>query len=114
MQTKQGSDLADDGPRDHRIKDAKVVGLAAGLGISVVASLIFFIGLGIVLDQWLDMTPVLTLAGVALGLGAAGYQLYELVLASDSKRENGPLARTMARRIEGGKRNRMRNDAGPR
>jgi F0F1-type ATP synthase assembly protein I len=103
--------LADDGAPDHQFKDARVVGLATGLGISVVASLIFFIGLGIVLDQWLDLTPILTLIGVALGLIAAGYQLYELVLASDSKRENGPLGRTMARRIESRERNRMRNGA---
>ncbi len=103
--------MADDGAPDHHFKDARVVGLATGLGISVVASLIFFIGLGIVLDQWLDLTPVLTLIGVALGLVAAGYQLYELVLASDNKRENGPLGRTMARRIESRERNRMRNGA---
>ncbi len=103
--------MADDGAPDHQFKDARVVGLATGLGISVVASLIFFIGLGIVLDQWLDLTPILTLIGVALGLIAAGYQLYELVLASDSKRENGPLGRTMARRIESRERNRMRNGA---
>ncbi len=103
--------MADDEAPDHQFKDARVVGLATGLGISVVASLIFFIGLGIVLDQWLDLTPVLTLIGVALGLVAAGYQLYELVLASDNKRENGPLARTMAHRIESRRRNRMRDDA---
>lgn len=102
--------MADDGPRDHRIKDARVVGLAAGLGISVVASLIVFVGLGIILDQWLDTTPVLTLIGVTLGLVAAGYQLYELVVASDSTRENGPIARTMAHRIEARQRKRMRND----
>ncbi len=96
---------------DHRIESARVVGLATGLGISVVVSLIFFIGLGIVLDQWLDKTPFFTLIGVAIGLIAAGYQLYELVLASDSKRKNGPIGRTMARRIESSERNRIRNDA---
>lgn len=95
----------------HRVENARVVGLATGLGISVVASLIAFVALGIILDQWLDKTPVFTLIGVTIGLIAAGYQLYELVLASDSKRENGPIARTMARRIEAKERNRMRNDA---
>ena len=103
--------MADDGMPDHRIENARVVGLATGLGISVVVSLIFFIGLGIVLDQWLDKTPLFTLIGVAIGLIAAGYQLYELVLASDSKRENGPIGRTMARRIESRERNRIQNDA---
>lgn len=77
-----------------------MVGLATGLGISVVAALVIFIGLGIVLDQWLDRSPVFTLIGVGVGLIAAGYQLYELVLVSDRKRRNGPIGRTMAQRME--------------
>ncbi len=88
-----------------------MVGLATGLGISVVASLIVFIGLGIFLDQWLGRSPVFTLIGVAVGLIAAGYQLYELVLVSDRKRRNGPIGRTMAQRIESRQRNKMRKDA---
>ena len=102
--------MADDRAPDHQIEDVKVVGLAAGLGCSVVAALIVFIGLGIVLDQWLDTSPVFTLIGVTVGLIAAGYQLYELVLVSDKHRSNGPLGRTMAQRIEARKRNRMRQD----
>ena len=35
---------------------------------------------GILLDQWLDTSPILTLSGVTLGLVAAGYQLYELAM----------------------------------
>lgn len=88
-----------------------MVGLATGMGISVVASLIVFIGLGILLDQWLDRSPLFTLAGIALGLIAAGYQLYELVLVSDRKRRNGPIGRTMAQRIESRQRNKMRRGA---
>ena len=103
--------MADDGMPDHRIENARVVGLATGLGISVAVSLVAFVALGIVLDQWLDKTPLFTLIGVAIGLIAAGYQLYELVLASDSKRENGPIGRTMARRIESRERNRIQDDA---
>lgn len=87
-----------------------MVGLATGMGISVVASLIIFIGLGIFLDQWLDRSPLFTLIGIAVGLIAAGYQLYELVLVSDRKRRNGPLGRTMAQRIETRQRNRMRKN----
>jgi len=111
VQTNKGTVLADDGMPDHRIENARVVGLATGLGISVAVSLVAFVALGIVLDQWLDKTPLFTLIGVAIGLIAAGYQLYELVLASDSKRENGPIGRTMARRIESRERNRIRDDA---
>lgn len=90
------------------MEQAKLVGLATGLGISVVASFIVFIGLGILIDQWLDMSPLFTLIGVGIGLVAAGYQLYELVLASDSKRKSGPIGRKMAERIEARQRNRTR------
>lgn len=96
---------------DRQSENVKMVGLATGLGISVVVSLIVFIGLGILIDQWLDRSPVFTLIGVGVGLIAAGYQLYELVLVSDRKRRNGPIGRTMAQRIESRKRNKMRNDS---
>jgi F0F1-type ATP synthase assembly protein I len=79
--------------------DPKVMGLAAGLGCAVVASLIGAIGLGIILDQWLDRTPLFTLIGVGVGLVAAGYQLYELVLVSSRDKRSGPIARTMADRM---------------
>jgi F0F1-type ATP synthase assembly protein I len=81
-------------------QEAKVVGLAAGLGCAVVASLVGFIGLGLILDQWLDRTPLFTLLGVGLGLVAAGYQLYELVQVSSRSGKAGPVARTMARRMQ--------------
>jgi F0F1-type ATP synthase assembly protein I len=89
------------------MEQAKVVGLATSLGISVVASLIVFIGLGIFVDQWLDKSPLFTLIGVGVGLVAAGYQLYELVLASDNKRRSGPIGRKLAERIEAKQRNKM-------
>lgn len=110
MQTKQGWDLADNQAPDYQVEDVKVVGLATGLGCSVVAALVVFIGLGIVLDQWLGRSPLFTLIGVAIGLVAAGYQLYELVLVSDKHRDNGPVARTMAQRIESRKLGKTRPD----
>ena len=96
---------------DRQLENVKMVGLATGLGISVVVSLIVFIGLGILIDHWLARSPVFTLIGVGVGLIAAGYQLYELVLVSDRKRRNGPIGRSMAQRIESRKRNKMRNDS---
>jgi ATP synthase protein I len=56
----------------------KVIGLAAGLGCSVVASLIICVLGGVLLDRWLDTTPIFTLAGVLLGILAAGSQLWRL------------------------------------
>lgn len=100
--------MAGDFLPDHDKEDVKVVGLAAGLGFSVVVSLVVFVVLGIVVDKWLDKTPVFTMIGIALGVIAAGYQLWELVRASDSKKSPGPLGRTMAKRIES--RRRQGND----
>jgi F0F1-type ATP synthase assembly protein I len=109
VQTKQGWGLADDFlPEDQQ--EARVVGLAAGLGCAVVASLVGAIGLGLILDQWLDTTPVFTLIGVAVGLIAAGYELYELVQASSSTGKNGPIARTMAQRMQARQAESGRND----
>lgn len=97
--------MVDQSEPNHQVENAKVIGLATALGFSVVASLIFFIVLGILLDQWLDKSPLFTLIGVALGLVGAGYQLYELILVSDNKRENGPVGRTMAQRMGAKQRN---------
>jgi ATP synthase protein I len=78
-------------------KDFKDYG-ALGLGWSIVASLIVCILGGVVLDQYLDTAPVLTLIGVALGLMAAGYLLYELTLINRKDREAGPIGRKLAGR----------------
>ncbi len=60
--------------------DARAAGVAAGLGCSIVVSIILCVVGGILLDRWLDTSPILTLIGVSLGLAAAGYQLYELAM----------------------------------
>ena len=73
------------------------VGAAAGLGCSVVVTLVVLIGGGVLLDRQFDSSPVLTLIGVALGLVAAGYQLYELAQVGRSDRQPGPLARRLTR-----------------
>ena len=73
------------------------VGLAAGLGCTVVVSLILCIGGGVALDRALDTTPILTLVGVALGLIAAGYQLYELAQVGRVDRPAPPLSRALER-----------------
>jgi F0F1-type ATP synthase assembly protein I len=90
---------------DYQVHHPRVVGLAASLGFSIVVTLIVCIGGGLLLDQWLDTSPWLTLTGVAIGLIAAGYQLWELVLISDKSRSNGPLGRTMAQRMAARDRN---------
>jgi ATP synthase protein I len=82
-----------DMPTPEERRQMGAAGTAAGLGCSIVASIILCIGGGIVLDQWLDKSPLFTLIGVALGLVAAAYQLYELTQVGRSDREPGPLAK---------------------
>jgi F0F1-type ATP synthase assembly protein I len=67
-------------------RDWQTVGVATGLGCSVVTSLLLCLGGGVLLDQWLGTEPVLTLVGVALGLASAGYLLYELVVINQPEK----------------------------
>jgi len=73
------------------------VGVATGLGCSVVVSLVGLIGGGLLLDEVTGSTPVFTLVGVALGLVVAGYQLYELTLIGARGRSPGPLGRALSK-----------------
>lgn len=67
-------------------RDWRLAGAASGIGCTVVASLLICIGGGIFLDRWLGIEPVGVLVGVALGMAAAGYSLYELsVLGSPDR-----------------------------
>lgn len=70
----------------HSQRDWRMAGAASGIGCTVVASLLLTIGGGIFLDRWLGIEPVGVLTGVALGLAAAGYSLYELTMLGDPDR----------------------------
>jgi F0F1-type ATP synthase assembly protein I len=59
-------------------KQMRATGIAAGLGCSIVATVIICIVGGVLLDRELGTEPWITLAGVGIGIVAAGYQLYEL------------------------------------
>jgi len=92
-----------DGPTPEQRAQLGSVGVAAGLGCSVVVGLIVFIGGGLLLDRALGTEPVFTLIGVALGLVAAGYQLYELTRVGVAGREPVPLGRRLGS-LPGGRR----------
>ncbi|HMM41391.1 MAG TPA: AtpZ/AtpI family protein [Thermomicrobiales bacterium] len=72
------------GPETKR--DWQAIGVASGLGFTIVGSLLLCVGGGILLDRWLGTMPIFTLIGVVLGLGAAGYALYELAMLGDPNR----------------------------
>ena len=78
-------------------QDLRAVGVATGLGCSIVAALVLCIGGGVWLDGRFGTSPVLTLSGVVLGLIVAGYQLWELTKVGSKTAQPGPMARTIAR-----------------
>ena len=87
-------------PSPEETQHLAVAGLAAGLGCSIVASVIVSIVGGLLLDRWLGTKPWLTLAGVAVALIAAGYQLYELSSIGRKGKELGPVSKGMSRVIK--------------
>jgi hypothetical protein len=60
-------------------------------------ALLLCIGGGVLLDRQFGTSPVFTLLGVALGMAAAGYQLWELAKVGNSKAQAGPLTRQLTR-----------------
>jgi high-affinity Fe2+/Pb2+ permease len=72
-------------------------GVAAGLGCSIVVTVVLFIGGGLLVDQWRDSAPVFTLVGVGIALMAAGYQLWELAHIGRTDARSGPLTRGIQR-----------------
>lgn len=80
------------------------IGLAATMGFGIAISLAVMVGGGVWLDVRLNSAPLWTIIGLALGMIAAGYQLYELVLASRKDRKHGPIATRLAKRQKGKRR----------
>ncbi len=52
--------------------------LALDLGLRLGISVIVGLGLGLIVDGWLHTTPLFTLAGVVLGVGAAMYTIWDV------------------------------------
>jgi ATP synthase protein I len=53
-------------------------GLAFDLGLRLGISVIVGLGGGLVLDAWLRTTPIFTLIGMVLGIGAAMYTIWDV------------------------------------
>ena len=91
----KGRGLSTDSGSDQTERDLQSIGVAVTLGFGTAVSLAVLAGGGVWLDTRLDTAPLWSLVGLFLGLLAAGYQLYELVLASQKNKENGPLGRRL-------------------
>ena len=59
-------------------------GIAFDLGVRLGISVILGLGGGLLLDNWLRTSPIFTLIGMVLGIGAAMYTIWDV--ARDSMR----------------------------
>lgn len=78
-------------------KQVRATGVAAGLGCSIVATVVAFIVGGVLLDREFGTEPWLTLAGVGIAIIAAGYQLYELSMLGRPGTKPGMVTRSIER-----------------
>lgn len=60
-------------------------GIAFDLGIRLGISVILGLGGGVLLDSWLHTSPIFTLIGMGLGIGAAMYTIWDV--AHDAMRK---------------------------
>ena len=79
-----------DGDRGARGKPASEPrpanwGIAFDLGIRLGISVILGLGGGLLLDSWLHTSPIFTLIGMGLGIGAAMYTIWDV--AHDAMRK---------------------------
>ena len=84
-------------PSPIETKQMRATGVAAGLGCSIVATVVICIVGGVLLDRELGTEPWLTLAGVGIAIVAAGYQLYELSTLDRAGKQPGPVSRGIER-----------------
>ena len=57
-------------------------GLALDLGLRLGISVILGVGGGLLLDGWLHSSPIFTLIGMVLGIGAAMYTIWDVARQS--------------------------------
>jgi ATP synthase protein I len=57
-------------------------GIAFDLGIRLGVSVILGVGGGLLVDSWLHTSPVFTLIGMVLGIGAAMYTIWDVAKQS--------------------------------
>ena len=57
-------------------------GVAFDLGLRLGISVILGVGGGLLLDSWLHTSPIFTLIGMVLGIGAAMYTIWDVAKQS--------------------------------
>ena len=84
MDPEDGADRRGSDERAGRKRTANM-GIAFDLGIRLGVSVILGLGGGLLLDSWLRTSPIFTLIGMSLGIGAAMYTIWDV--AHDAMRK---------------------------
>jgi F0F1-type ATP synthase assembly protein I len=61
-------------------------GMVLDLGMRLGLSVVIGIGAGVLLDNWLHTSPLFTLIGVVVGVGAAMYSIWDVARAGMKQR----------------------------
>ncbi len=72
-----GSD-GDEGGKPADGRQTAKMGIAFDLGVRLGVSVVLGLGGGLLLDNWLHTSPIFTLIGMVLGIGAAMYTIWDV------------------------------------
>lgn len=75
MSTKQ-SNRPEEGP--EQVPPAQNWGMVMDLGMRLGLSVVIGVGAGVLLDNWAHTSPLFTLIGVVVGVGAAMYSIWDV------------------------------------
>jgi len=64
--------------RPKEVRPTQNWGLVLDLGMRLGLSVVIGIGAGVLLDNWAHTSPLFTLIGVVVGVGAAMYSIWEV------------------------------------
>ena len=67
---------------DDKVPPTPNWGVAFDLGLRLGISVILGVGGGLLLDSWLHTSPIFTLVGMVLGIGAAMYTIWDVAKQS--------------------------------
>lgn len=72
--------------RPEQVHPAQNWGMVLDLGMRLGLSVVIGIGAGVLLDNWLHTSPLFTLIGVVVGVGAAMYSIWDVARAGMKQR----------------------------
>ena len=72
--------------RPKQVQPTQNWGMVLDLGMRLGLSVVIGIGAGVLLDNWLHTSPLFTLIGVVVGVGAAMYSIWDVARAGMKQR----------------------------